>query len=215
MALLITPTKLLRKVFMPEMETGSLNGHPVSLLMTDGISDNLKYIEVKSDHLQISREDDEVLLTRQLSACVAIGICHKFNPITQTFQERRLAHIVGGNLEINPRMTKLLFDNLHTDASFVISFGTLYEPNGIDDKNVMHAIHNYCKTNEIKFDSSKTQRVYTFYKSKFIGTDNEPGSVQLFSTGMLTALKLKEYSVEEMKRFMPVYPVPSIASFSF
>ena len=163
--------------------------------------------EVKMDDFLTSQRDDEVLYTSLLTACVAIGVGQKFDKVTRIFQERRLGHILGGAFDINPSMAKRLFENLEKDASLVVAFGTLYQPGGIDQKHVIADLRGFCKKNGLIINLRKMNLVYTYYKSEFVRSDEEPGTIQLFSNGMVAPLKLTR-PIDEFN--YPIYPVPSI-----
>ena len=163
--------------------------------------------EVKMDGFLTSQRDDEVLFTRLLTACVAIGIGQKFDKVTGIYQERRLGHILGGAFDFNPSMAKRLFENLEKDVSIVVAFGTLYQPGGIDQKRVIEDLRGFYKKNGLIINLRKISLVYTYYKSEFVRIDDEPGTIQLFSNGMIAPFKLTR-PIDEFN--YPIYPVPSI-----
>jgi hypothetical protein len=139
------------------------------------------------DELGISQKDDEILCTKHLSACVAIGVGHKFDRITRIFKERRMAHILGGNLNVTRAVTEGLFNGLDRDAMFVVAFGWLYEMNTKQDKAFIDHICKYCTRNSVPFSLRKTQWVYTSYA----GIDDQGallGSIQLFPNGDISSL---------------------------
>ncbi len=163
--------------------------------------------EVKMDDFLTSQRDDEVLSTSLLTACVAIGIGQKFDKVTGIYQERRLGHIFGGAFDFNPSMAKRLFENLEKDVSIVVAFGTLFQPGGVDQKHVIADLRGFCKKNRFIINLRKISLVYTYYKSEFVRSDDEPGTIQLFSNGMIAPLKLTR-PIGEFN--YPIYPVPSI-----
>jgi len=152
---------------------------------------DLQYTEVQANDLRISQQDNEVLFTRRLSGCIAIAIGQHFDESTGTFKERRLAHILGGDFYHNPLLTKMLFENLHKNASIAIITDTCYAPHGMFEEVILQKLNQYLEENKIKINPRKIKLEHTFYGSQLTG-NHEPGSIQLFPNGMLAPRRLTE-----------------------
>jgi hypothetical protein len=158
---------------------------------TPSIQKEMKYCEVKMDEAKVS-QDSEVLFTKGLADCLALIVKHQFNPVSREYSERRMAHIWGGDLDVNPSLLKTLFDKLSPDASFVIAFGTSYSLDSLSAEKYPDYIEEKAQKFNIKFTSRNLKRIFTIAESRFIQSCHVPGTIKLYPDGLLAPLEPEE-----------------------
>lgn len=81
-----------------------------------------KEIEVEMGGSEVAK-GSEILMTQNLTDCVAITVMHGYDTITHLYAERRMFHVQGGAIDLDFNFIRL-FKNLRDDDRILIVLGT-------------------------------------------------------------------------------------------